>query len=89
MTLWEKIAALSSEVIKEQGLASIDKAMDADLFRFLHYLQEKAEQERLMKHPPETAHPAGNLRDKPSSTPAKTSAGVGVRVPETDPHPSV
>ena len=49
MTLWEKIAALSSEVIKEQGLASIDKPMDADLFRFLHYLQEKAERQERAK----------------------------------------
>jgi hypothetical protein len=45
MTLWEKIAALSSEVVKEQGLATLDKPMDADLFRFLHYLQEKVEQQ--------------------------------------------
>lgn len=43
MTLWEKIAALSGEVVKEQGLASVDQPMSNDLFRFLHYLQEKAE----------------------------------------------
>ena len=45
MTLWEKIAALSGEVVKEQGLASVDQPMSNDLFRFLHYLQEKAEAE--------------------------------------------
>jgi len=45
MTLWEKIAALSGEVVKEQGLASVDQPMSNDLFRFLHYLQEKVEAE--------------------------------------------
>ena len=56
MTLWEKIAALSGEVIKEQGLGSIDKPLDTDLFRFLHFLQEKAEaEERDCKPSPPSA----------------------------------
>ena len=42
-SLWTIIAKLADEVIREQGLASVDKTMDADLYRFLHYLQEKVE----------------------------------------------
>ena len=45
MRLWPEIARLASEVVKEQGFASADKSMSTDLFRFLHFLQEKAEKE--------------------------------------------
>lgn len=42
--LWPEIARLASEVIKEQRFASAQKSLDTDLFRFLHFLQEKVQE---------------------------------------------
>lgn len=38
----EWFCRIASDVVREHGLASLDKSMSQDLFRFIHFFQEKA-----------------------------------------------
>jgi hypothetical protein len=40
-TLEQAFCRIASEVVREQNLASLERSMHPDLFRFIHYAQEK------------------------------------------------
>lgn len=44
-TLEETFCRIASEVVREQGLAGLNKTMHPDLFRFIHFFQERAKAE--------------------------------------------
>lgn len=41
----EWFCRIASDVVREYGLASLDKSMSQDLFRFIHFFQEAARAE--------------------------------------------
>jgi hypothetical protein len=48
----EWFCRIASEVVREQNLASLAKSMDSDLWRFMHFFQEKAREQARDKGTP-------------------------------------
>lgn len=42
----EWFCRIASDVVREHGLASLDKSMSQDLFRFIHFFQAKTKPKR-------------------------------------------
>ncbi len=57
----EWFCRIASDVVREHGLASLEKSMSQDLFRFIHFFQEKARQEQRPASPA-TLSPAPSIQ---------------------------
>jgi hypothetical protein len=62
-TLEQAFCRIASEVVREQNLASLERSMHPDLFRFIHYAQEKMKAET--RH---TRRTSGRTPDCPASS---------------------